>query len=259
MPHTWTPHYQSQHENIEICGVVVSSREEFNQFISNEFSERIRYYSGFTQIDEVLRNLKDTGFQTDGLEEVLNYKITKSDWGEYFAYHQLESSFNISIPWPSQWDKKKITHSLPGADVIGLKNENGSISFVFGEIKTSQEMRYPPQVVTKKADGLVTQLMKFEDREIISNLIKWLLIKSHGNSWEPDFSAALEFYVANDFYFSCVGILVRDTNPTIDDLACIPEQLTLRCNVSLYAFYLPEPMHDCITKSLPRGVVYADN
>ncbi len=258
MPITWTPQYHSEQENIEIQGIVITSCQDFNEYLSNEFPERIRHYSGIAQFDDLLRNLRDTGFQTDGLECVLNYKISKSDWGEYFAYHQLETSFNISIPWPSQWDKKKDTHSLPGADVIGLRNENGSVTFVFGEVKTSVEMRHPPQVVTKRADGLITQLMKFDDREIISNLIKWLLIKSYGKTWEPDFNTALEFYVANDFYFSCVGILVRDTESTIDDLACVPEQLTLRCKVNLYAFYLPAPLHDCITRSLPRGIAYAD-
>lgn len=201
--------------------------------------------------------MKDTGFDTTNLESELFQVLSKSDWGEYFAYHQLETFFNITIPWPSQWDKKKDTYSLPGADIIGLKNEDGALTFVFGEVKTSEEIRHPPQVVTKKSDGLITQLKKFDDRKIISNIIQWLLLKSSGKRWEGDFNSALQFYLAHNRYFSCVGILVRDTEPTIEDLACVPEQLTLGCKVCLYAFYLPEPLHECITKSMPRGFAYA--
>jgi hypothetical protein len=257
MPIAWVPQYQDEQAAVEIQGIIISSHHDFNEYISSEFPERIRHYSGIAQIEGHLRNMKDTGFHTDDLESELNHKISKSDWGEYFAYHQLETSFNMSIPWPSQWDKKKNTHSLPGADIIGLKNDNGSVTFVFGEVKTSEEMRYPPQVVTKRSDGLITQLMKFDDRKIISNLIQWLLIKSHGKTWESDFDSALQFYLTHDRYFSCVGILIRDTEPTIGDLSCVPEQLTLRCKVSLYAFYLPEPLHECIKKSIPRGLAYA--
>lgn len=257
MPITWTPHYQDAQATIEIQGIIISTHQEFDEYLSSEFSERIRHYSGIAQIEDYLHNMRDTGFDTADLEDELTYKISKSDWGEYFAYHQLETSFNISIPWPSQWDKKKNTHSLPGADIIGLRNNNGSVTFVFGEVKTSEEMRHPPQVVTKNSDGLITQLKKFTDRKIIANLIQWLLIKSEGKSWESDFHSALTHYLEHDHYFSCVGILVRDTEPAIDDLACIPERLTLTCNVQLFAFYLPAPLHDCIRRSIPRGFAYA--
>jgi len=257
MPITWTAQYQDERANIEIQGIIIASHQEFNGYISGEFSEKIRHYSGVGQIEVCLRNLKDTGFQTDDLERELNHKISKADWGEYFAYHQLETSFNITIPWPSQWDKKKNTHSLPGADIIGLKREDDTVTFVFGEVKTSEEIRHPPQVVTKKADGLITQLKRFEDGKIISNLIQWLLIRAHGKAWESDFDSALRSYLTENRLFTCIGILVRDTTPTPKDLSCIPEHLTLRCKVNLYAFYLPAPLHDCITKSIPRGIAYA--
>lgn len=257
MPIAWAPHYQDAQATVEIHGIIISNHQEFDDYLSNEFSERIRHYSGIFQIEEYLSNMRGTGFDTAELESELTKKISKSDWGEYFAYHQLETSFNISIPWPSQWDKKKNTHSLPGADIIGLKNDNGSVTFVFGEVKTSEEMRHPPQVVTKKPDGLITQLTKFNDRKIIANLIQWLLIKSEGKSWDGDFQSALTYYLKHDQYFSCIGVLVRDTEPTISDLAYIPDKLTLTCNVQLFAFYLPAPLPDCIARSIPRGFAYA--
>jgi len=257
MPVTWTPNYQNEQENIEIQGLVISSHPEFQEYLSNEFSERIRHYSGVARFEDYLSNLRDTGFQADELERELGQQISKSEWGEYFAYHQLENSFNIAIPWPSHWDKKKSSHSLPGADIFGLKCENGSVTFVFGEVKTSEEMRHPPQVVTKKSDGLISQIMKFNDREIISNLIKWLYLKLTGKSWEADFNTALKYYLEHERYYSCVGILVRDTEPTIDDLSCVIGHLTISCKVTLYAFYLPLPLHDCIRTSIPGGFAYA--
>ncbi len=257
MPITWARHYHNEQENIEIQGLVISSQPEFHEYLSTEFPERIRHYSGVARFEDCLRNLQDTGFQVDELERELANKISKSDWGEYFAYHQLENGFNIVIPWPSHWDKKKSTHSLPGADVFGLRSINGSVTFVFGEVKTSEEMQHPPQVVTRRSDGLITQLMKFDDREIISNLVKWLCLKSTGKDWETDFKIALRYYLEHDWYFSCVGILVRDTVPNIRDLSPAFEHLTLRCKVTLYAFYLPVHLHDCITASIPGGFVYA--
>jgi len=251
MPIIWAPDYHNNQANIEIHGLVISSQSDFQGYLSNEFPERIRYYSGVARFEDYLRNLRDTGFQADELERELGQQISKSDWGEYFAYHQLETSFNITIPWPSHWDKKKSTYSLPGADIFGLRYENGSVTFVFGEVKTSEEMRYPPQVVTKRSDGLITQLMKFNDRKIISNLIQWLFLKSRGKTWEADFDTALKYYLEHDQYYSCVGILVRDTTPTIDDLSCVIDSLVIRCRVTLYGFYLPLCLHDCIRTSIP--------
>jgi hypothetical protein len=257
MPITWAHHYLSKQANIEIQGLIITSNQEFHEYISSEFPERIRYYSGIAGLENYLHNLRDTGFQTDGLEGELSQRISKSDWGEYFAYHQLENNFNIAIPWPSHWDKKKSTHSLPGADVIGLKYDNSSVTFVFGEVKTSEENQHPPQVVTKTSDGLITQIMKFNDRKIICNLIQWLFYKSTGKAWESDFDTALKYYLVHDHYFSSVGILVRDTEPTIDDLSCVIERLTIRFKVTLYAFYLPVPLHECIRTSIPGDFAYA--
>lgn len=257
MPITWAPHYHNEQENIVIQGLVISSHPEFHEYLSTEFPERIRHYSGVACFEDYLRNLQDTGFRVDELERELSRTISKSDWGEYFAYHQLENGFNIVIPWPSHWDKKRSTHSLPGADIFGLQSLNDSVTFVFGEVKTSEEMRHPPQVVTRRPDGLISQLMKFNNREVVSNLIKWLSLKSTGKDWETDFKTALKYYLEHDWYFSCVGILVRDTEPNIGDLSRAIRRLTLRCRVTIYAFYLPISLHECITMSIPGGFVYA--
>jgi hypothetical protein len=251
----WNQSYNSSGETIEISGHVVPSKEEFLTYISQDFPDVIEHYQGIKSAQDILNNLTQTGFQNNVLkEELLNQQIRMSDWGEFFAYHQLDIHYQISIPWPSQWDKKKDTHSLPGADIVGLKHDGKTISFVFGEVKTSQESRYPPQVVKKNNDGLVAQIKRFEDKKIIFGLIKWLLLKSKGQKWESDFKSALTYYGQNDTCFSSVGVLIRDTEPTIKDLLCTIGMLNVEFKVSLYAFYIPISLDECIRISNRGGV-----
>ena len=253
----WNQSYNSAGETIEISGHVISSKDEFFAYLSKDFPEVIENYQGIKSAQDILSNLTQTGFQSSVLkEELLNEEIRMSDWGEFFAYHQLEVHYQISIPWPSQWDKKKDTHSLPGTDIVGLKHDGETISFVFGEVKTSQESRFPPRVVNKENDGLIAQIKRFGDKKIIYGLIKWLLLKSKGQTWESDFKRALEYYGQNDNCFSSVGVLIRDTEPTINDLLCSIGMLEVEFKVSFYAFYIPISIDECIEISTRGGVAH---
>ena len=251
----WDKSYAENEGNVTIEGKYTSS-SDFKRYLQITFQKELRYYLGDTNFDELINNLSDTGFDTSTLETVLASQpgLTSWEWGECFAYDQVEKHLGINIPWPPFWDRRLRRASLPGADIIGLKDEGNNIIFVFGEIKTSSQEKYPPDVMTKPNDGLIDQIKRLASRETIKDHIQWLSLRAEGKDWKEDFNKALKYYVQHDIGYIIIGLLIRDTLPNVHDLKCVLEKLrTFEITTICYGFYLPFKINNCIAMCFNGG------
>ena len=256
MTDDWKISYEDKKANIGLKGYSAIKGTEFDTYLQTKLNGKVNYYLGNTSFRNFINNLNQTGFDTAFLEKALepSKDIKFWEWGEFLAYDQMECHLEIDIPWPPSWDRRVRRASLPGSDIVGLKKGGGSVIFVFGEIKTSKQERYPPDVMTHRDKGMIDQIKNLLSRENNSDLVKWLSLKSIGQRWEGNFEKALKYYIQNDIGFNIVGILVRDTNPNISDLNCVFEKLGIQeIPTAFYAYYLPHAIDECIAICLNGG------
>lgn len=246
---TWDKSYSESGGKIAIEGNSTSSSSDFKKYLQTDFQRTIKYYLGDESFEELINNLRDSGFDTSVLETALNSPsiLTFWEWGECFAYDQIEKHLGINIPWPPFWDRRIRKASLPGGDIVGLMNDGQNTIFVFGEIKTSSQKKYPPDVVIKSHDGMIDQIQRLASRETIKDHIQWLYIKAEGKDWEEDFRKAMEYYIKHNNGHIVIGILIRDTAPNVLDLRCILEKLEeFKISTSCYSYYLPLEISACM-------------
>jgi hypothetical protein len=208
-------------------------------------------------LHDYIVELADTGFDTSSLQSQASSPPRPKDWevGEAFAEVMLEDRFEASFPWPTAWDKRTPKASLPGPDIPGFHRKNNP-RFLFGEVKSSSELRFPPQVATSGEDCLCEQIKRLlSSHSHRQQLVKWLLVRTKDSpAWKPVFEAAIQRYAAGD---ACIcGILVRGgTSPTADDLEKVHNELAAisgSFDILLLGFYLP------FDKSTWVDLVYAE-
>lgn len=143
--------YQETHNGMCIQGISYSE-DDINQ--SAQIVADICFDTlGQQDFESYILSLSDTGFQP------INTVLTKiKNWqvGESFAEAYLTAHFLCNLPWSNNRDLKNPNSSLTGADMVGFHRGQ----FSFGEVKTSTEQKYPPQVTSKNRDGLNAQLKK---------------------------------------------------------------------------------------------------
>ncbi len=142
--------YIGSHNNVAWQGYTVHDNITYKNFMKNEVRERLNDESGQTEIETHLRGLASTGFEENNINELLNATATEEKaWaiGEAFAEAILEKENNVEFPWNQKRDLRNENSNLSGADLIGLIDDNGQIKLLIGEVKTSEEDKYPPQVI----------------------------------------------------------------------------------------------------------------
>jgi len=188
--------------------------------------------SGTKDLNDYIASLNETGFNEGGLSS----SIIK-DWqvGEGFAEAYITEHFSCTFPWSNSRDLKNPNSSLTGADMVGFHQGK----FAFGEVKTSKEQASPPQVTSKKTDGLNTQLNKLcADHDLRRVLVEYLF---HRQQNSTEYKTACKSYLQNNNNFHIFGVLVRNTNPTLDDWNYLKTHLTPHApdSVFLVGLYLP--------------------
>lgn len=170
---------------------------------------------------EIAEKLEDTGFDHAFIMEKLFSIKSKEDWeiGEAYAQAYAESNLNSTIPWGISRDLKKPGSSLPGADIIGLYEDEAGIRFLFGEIKTSSQKEYPPSVMYGE-HGLKKQLEDLcQDEEIYKTLVKYLAYRlKKSDIWNKYQQAFKQYLESNGSKVHVLGVLVRDVEPKKEDL-----------------------------------------
>lgn len=200
--------------------------------------------SGQEDFEKFVLSLSDTGFSPMNavFPEVRDWQV-----GEGFAEAYLTAHLSCSFPWSNNRDLKNPNSSLTGADMVGFHQGK----FAFGEVKTSKEQKYPPQVTSKKGDGLNTQLKKLcHDHDLRWVLVQYLF---HRVKTSADYQEACSAYLKGNKDFYVFGVLVRSVEPKIGDWDYLKKHLEVHeeNRVSLIALYLPpndgiKKLHTCV-------------
>ncbi len=239
---TGTAEYEEIHNGVAITGVSYNENEieQSSQIVADICFD----HSGKKNFVSYIASLTDTGFSPAKLV-VPNIK----DWqiGEGFAEAYITAHFSCVFPWSNNRDLKNPNSSLTGADMVGYHNGQ----FSFGEVKTSAEQKSPPQVTSKKDDGLNTQLNKLcSDHELRWVLVQYLYHRQKDNI---EYKKACEAYLQSKTNFYTFGVLVRSTTPMLDDWKYLKKHLQphVENKVFLVALYLPvndgiKKLHMCV-------------
>lgn len=252
--------YTNSRYSIEWQGYNVNNNATYQYFMENNVRARLNDVDGQNIVESHLRALALTEFDVASLESFLNARsYEERDWavGESFSEAILEQEFGVIFPWNYARDLRNENASLAGADIVGLIDDGGQYKLLFGEVKTSVENRYPPQVVTAR-HGMANQLETLgTNLTRLNTLILWLTHRCKGTTYEVSFNEAFKHLIqnANQGIF-LVGILVR---PNIvaneDDLRSRGEALgnTFNGTVTkglLLAYYLPHSLGDFATLAI---------
>lgn len=247
-------HYSNSHYNVAWQGYDVLDNDSYQTFMENNVRERLSDVDGQTIVESHLRPLASTGFEIANLDTLLNATAQEErDWavGESFSEAILEQELDVVFPWNHARDLRNENASLPGADIVGLIDDNGQYKLLLGEVKTSVENRYPPQVVTSR-HGIANQLETLgTNTKRLMTLITWLVHRCKGTEHEANFNEAFRHLIQNTNQgMYLVGVLVR---PNIianeDDLKSRGTTLgnTFNGTVTkalLLAYYLPHSLTD---------------
>lgn len=253
-----TTKYTGQKQQVSWNGISLTDGEEFNTFMKNDVASRLYDQEGRNEFESHLRSLPSTGFAKESLNRILSAEILEErDWvvGEALAEAWLSKEYNAIWPWNMERDKRNPKASLPGADLIGFIQLNEETRFVFGEVKSSSEQKYPPQVMSGRhgymghqIDNLATNL------SLICQLFKWLLPRCKGTQHESLYNFSIILYLnSGNKAVSLFGILIRDTAVNELDLKArgqvLGDTIQSPTNCQLVALYVP-----CKIKELPTRV-----
>lgn len=225
----------------------VWNTEELETAINGQVSAIVFDDQGKADIEEMLAGVAETNFEQEQLAQILTNPDDIEDWrvGEAIAEAYLTEHRACLFPWPDGRDERKSGSSLPGADLVGFQSIGSIERFAFGEVKTSSERSYPPQVVTKKKDGLKKQIEDLRDKKKDRDgLVEYLAHRASGSTWKEHFRAATKRYIANNHDIGLFGVLVRDVEPNHNDLRLRVRQLAEGCpngtEIELLSLYLPD-------------------
>ena len=169
-----------------------------------------------------------------------------SNWrvGEAIAEAYLTHGRGCFFPWPMSRDVRRPGSSLPGADLVGLVRVADGDRLAFGEVKTSAQERYPPDVMGGRS-GLRRQLEDLRDDVALRDqLVRYLAMRSRDAGWRGRFREAAMHYLRDSCDVRLYGVLVRDVPPAERDLEGAVAELATGCpdamRIALIGLYLPE-------------------
>lgn len=205
---------------------------------------------GLDEIRELVESSVPTGFDLSGLEPLLSVKLEPAPWlvGEALAEVFVAGKCDCVFPWPTGRDLRNSQSSPAGADLVGFQQTGDSKNpyrFAFGEVKTSGEAVFPPQVVTGRS-GLQKQMEDLRDSlRVKRDLFRYLGFHAAKAHWKSMFESAAHLYLGSEYKdASLFGVLIRDVAPNHRDLESRAEVLSLgkpsATSIEMYAIYIPE-------------------
>jgi hypothetical protein len=233
--------------NVQIAARgLIYTDTELNVAIAGPVSAIAFDDEGTDALESLLSSAAETDFESKELRRIISSKREPESWrvGEALAESYLTAHKNCTFPWPNSRDQKMESSSLPGTDLVGFQaTATEDNRFSFGEVKTSDEEKYPPSVMYGR-HGLKQQLEDLCDNvDTRNSLVKYLGHRTQGSAWEPQFRDAAKRYMENNTDVSIFGVMVRDVKPHEDDLRARAEKLGKSCpaamSIELLAIYLP--------------------
>lgn len=206
---------------------------------------------GRTSLAELFGGLELTEFGSENVAEALQglpEEEHSKGWreGEALAEAWLADHRSCEFPWPFNRDVRHPRASLPGPELVGFTDDpSGDVRFAFGQVKTSKEDKYPPQVIYNGDKSLINQMLQLrDDKAIKKTIIEYLAYRSNGSSWSNKFrKAAVRYFNSGMTEISLFGVLIRDVEPRDADLKRAATALREECHAStsieFCGLYLP--------------------
>lgn len=223
------------------------SDDDLTQAINESVASVVFDDEGKADISALLHSVADTEFAVNETlsnlladpDEIENWRV-----GEAIAETYLTDHRSCYFPWPDGRDERKSGSSLPGADLVGLHQDDDGDCFAFGEVKTSEQKEYPPQAMYGRT-GMKKQLEDLRDQESIrSDLVKYLAFRALSATWKDRFQEASKRYLVNSEDVYIYGFMVRDVDPHEDDIRVRVDRLSNDCSetmvIELIVLYLPQ-------------------
>jgi hypothetical protein len=222
------------------------SQADLDFTLEHRLPPLLRDDAGKKKLEEYLGGLAKTAFAAEQIAAALHVVHPLKDWqvGEVLAEAYLIDHRDCEFPWPAGRDLRNPNASPAGADLVGFQKHGSTRRFAFGEVKTSEEEKWPPQVVTSR-HGLAKQLEVLRDSDQIKNhlAIVYLGHRATNSSWESCFKESVARYFNDSSDVSLFGFLIRDVAPNSSDLRARAEVLARKCpketSIELNAVYLP--------------------
>ena len=250
-----TNEFEDNHACVSWRGQSFSDSGGFTSFLQKEVRSRLDDDEGKEDFRSHLRGLILTEMGQDHLEAVLEAEVLEErSWagGEALAEAYLMEKEGITFPWNMERDKRNPFSSLPGADLVGFKTENSGYRFVLGEVKTSSEEAYPPQVMSGRSGHMGHQIDKLaHDLTTICQLINWLHLRIKGGPYQEVFDrSCIDYFDSGGKSVMLFGVLIRDTQPNERDLSArgkgLRDILASPTKCDLVALYLPWKMSQLV-------------
>jgi len=221
--------------------------KQLDEMLHGPVKDILQDVKGADELHELLSSVVSTGFEQEGLEELLVDNTVPDNWrvGEAIAEGFVTDYGDCVFPWPTGRDLKNPNASPAGCDLTGFQptgDDGLPYRFVFGEVKTSEQDKSPPDVM----NSLGNQLKGLCDkRKVKDSLCRYLGHHASNADWEPMYKSAVKRYLqSNTEDVSIYGVLVRDVEVSADDLAGRATVLARLCPartaIALYALYLPK-------------------
>ncbi len=255
--------YNGSHSCVSWQGLSLGNDNNFNVFIQKEVARRLNDIPGRDEFRSHLRGLALTDMGIESLEVVLNAEIPEErSWavGEALAEALLIYSHKMVFPWNMERDKRNAKASLPGADIIGFLPLDSGFRLALGEVKTSSEEKYPPQVMSGRSGHLGHQIDNLaQNMGTIYQLFKWLHPRCKGTEHQDAFDQSISLYLnSSNKAASLFGVLIRDTAPNELDLRgrgnALASKVFHPTSCELIAVYLPYKIADLPSQIGEGGV-----
>lgn len=214
--------YNLTHGHITGIAVEASDPSHCEKWLGTEVKDRVHDQPMIEDFKAELSLLQADGFDISALqvyETTPPTEVTLGDIGESIADLFLMEQMSAYLPTNRRRDLRTPKGSHPGADIVGYVPDGaGGTMFMFGEIKASSDTTAPPGVMTHTDSGMVAQLTRLAERVPIRRQLLFYLrdraqkvgqLQSH---YRPAMQALALSKMA------LVGVLVRDTQPTEQDV-----------------------------------------
>ena len=238
-------------------GIQITDRN-IDEYFSNRVRKRSYDVEGTDGLVQEFSDVANTGFEINELENTFSSSPSAEPWkiGEAFSECYLEDHNNIRFPYSNSRDLKNPKSGLAGADLVGFFYDDDVTLFLFGEVKTSSEKKYPPRVVSGRS-GLRQQLEGIKSCRSIRNfLVMWLGFKiqhlDDSNQDKLDYKNALRTYLTTNQQIKDIGVLIRDVIPKKSDLEsrfnALKTNLHPKMQLELLALYFSFPASTFVDK-----------
>jgi hypothetical protein len=230
-------------------GKKASDVKDVETYFRGQVLNRLRDHEAASAFAADCLALAGTGMEKENLQKLLCAERTEREsWeiGEALAECILEEE-GAKWPWHKERDKRTPQASLPGADLVGFAQQAGQTLLAIGEVKTSEDVNTPPNVMYGRT-GMIYQLESLsQDKSKHLSILKGLHVRCQNAEYLPLWKAAVKSYLETDGKAIILfGMLMRDTAPNQLDVSGRATALAASINsptrAELTVWYVPLPI-----------------